>query len=262
LSKPGPDSETIKGYARAAYQGTLHYYEFVQAHVIPVLQSRLNRSEYEESLVGAYYRSHLLMRSLVKLDDFDDFQAVRSIARSLFELLLDMKLLQLDPTLIARFSSYSTIERMRSAIRVADFVAKHPSPDRAKRYRHQINLAGDTAEIKKCEATLLKVYGITTAIGTERAAKFPKTWSKMDVRTQAAKISVEDEEKYIAVYPIDSWFVHGGLVGIAGISQDGLVNAYGRGQLLAQKSCHESTFIIGKTFKLVFDSTYSDLLLV
>jgi hypothetical protein len=253
MSKPKPDSETIRDYARAAYEGSKQYYEYLEAHAIPVLKSVLNRSPYEEAMTLLYYRSHLLMRGLTRLDHVEDFQSVRSIARSLFELVLDMKLLQHDPTLLTKFSSYPTVERIRTAIRVADFVAAHPSADRAKRYRYQISLAGDAAEIKKCEDILQEVYGITTTISTDRARRFPKTWSQMDVRTQGARLGIDEEEKYIAVYAIDSWFIHGGLTGVAGISQDGLANVYGRGHLLAQKSYHGATFVIAKELKL-FDA--------
>ena len=128
------DSETIRKYALAAYQGTKHCYQYLQDHVISVLQSLLTRTEYEESLVGTYYRSHLLMRSLVRLDHFDDFQAARSLARSMFELLLDMRSLQRDPALSKRYSSFPKIERMRTAIRIADFVAAHSSTGRNTKY--------------------------------------------------------------------------------------------------------------------------------
>jgi len=253
VTKPKPDSETIRKYALAAYQGTQRSYQYLQDHVIPVLQSMLSRTEYEESLVGAYYRSHLLMRSLVKLDHPDDFQAVRSLARSMFELLLDMKSLQRDPALSKRYSSFPMIERMRTAIQVADFVAAHLSTALNTKYKHQIALAGDTNTLQECEDTLRDVFGITTNISADRARRFPKSWSRSDIKTQATRSGLEDEENYVAEYPVGSWFVHGGFVGMQGITFDGFVNAYGRGHLLAQKSCHGSTFIIGKELKL-FDA--------
>jgi len=74
------------------------------------------------------------MRSLVRLDHFDDFQAARSLARSMFELLLDMRSLQRDPALSKRYSSFPKIERMRTAIRIADFVAAHSSTGRNTKY--------------------------------------------------------------------------------------------------------------------------------
>jgi hypothetical protein len=249
-------SDEFKAASHAAYQGTKRYYEYVQDHVIPVIQNSMSKSEYENSMVGLYYRLHLLARSLVKLDSADTFQAVRSIARSMFELLLDIKTLAINQSLSRMFAAYPMIERTRTAIRVADFVAANPSPERNKKYKHQITLASDPAHIAKCEDILLNVFGITTNIGVDRTRKFPKSWSKRDVRTQASMLGIAEEESYIADYSIDSWFVHGGFAGIENISEDGLVNVYCRGQLLAQKTYHESTFLISQKMHL-FDALSS-----
>jgi hypothetical protein len=75
------------------------------------------------------------MRSLTKLDEAPDFQVVRSVARSMFELLLDMKILRSNRSLSARFTHHPRIDRMRTAIRVREFVAKNPTPDRKKKRR-------------------------------------------------------------------------------------------------------------------------------
>jgi hypothetical protein len=247
------DSERFREYARAAYRGTEALYQFIQDRILPLLQHAIGRSEYEEALVGLYYRSHLLLRSLVKLDGFDDVQAVRSIARTLFELLLDMKTLQREPILAKRFAAFATVERMRTAIRVADFASRHPMAHRRNRFKHQIALATDPARIKQCEDMLLNVYGIRTDILSDRDRKFPKSWSKMDVRAQASKVGDREEETYLSKYCINSWFIHGGFAGLEGISEEGLINAYGLGHLLSQESCHDSTRIIGKELRL-FDA--------
>jgi hypothetical protein len=249
------DGDRIKfeQYAKATYEGTKQYHQFITDYVIPVIESVLIRTEYEEALTAVYYQSHLLLRSLAKLDRSHDFQAVRSIARSMYELLLDMKTLEHDPTLSKRFFAFPTIERTKTAIRVADFVAKNATPARQKKYKHEIRLAGDGARIKECEDLLLNVYGIKTDIGTERTKRFPKSWTTSDVRAKAAKLGIDVELTYLAGYSIASWFVHGGFAGISGISHEGLTNVYGLGHHLAQGSCHSSTFIIAKALKL-FDA--------
>lgn len=246
-------SDHVAEAANAAYEGTKRYYEYANEHVIPILVSVMAPSQYEHSLLGVYYRLHLLMRSVAKLDSYDDFQVVRATARSMFELMLDIRTLKMTPSLAARFFSFPMIERMRTAIQVADFVALHARPEMRDRYKNQIQHAKDVTAIANCEAALLADFDIHTSIAIDRVRKFPKSWVKKSVRNQAAAIGVETEASYLADYSIASWFVHGGFAGMESISRDGFVAVYLRGHRLAVKSYHEATFVVSQELKL-FDA--------
>jgi hypothetical protein len=245
--------EQLVEAAKTAYAGTKQYYDYADKHVIPVLVSQLGLSQYEHALISVYYRLHLLMQTLTRLDSYHDFQVVRATARSMFELTLDVRTLKMNPQLAVRFFSFPKIERMRTALRVADFVSLHPGPEMAERYKYQLRLAADVQAIADCEAMLLADFGIQTCIATDGAKKFPKSWVHMPVRTQAAALGVEVEARYLADYSIASWFVHGGFAGMESISLDGFVVVYLRGQWLAVKSFHDATFVVAQELRL-FDA--------
>jgi hypothetical protein len=238
------DLATVRRALWAASEGTKRYYQYVHINVEPVLQGLDASTTYISVLIDLYMRIHLFMRSLTKLDEAPDFQVVRSIARSMFEVLLDIKALQANPSLSERLSHHPRIERMRTAIKVRDFVAKNRTPEREEKYKLQIALANNTDEIHECQRILRDIFGKTTDISVDGARHLPLTWSQTNVREHARVSSIDDELDYLAGYSKDSWFVHGGLAGIANVPELALVNACCKGHLKSQATYHAGNCII------------------
>jgi hypothetical protein len=245
--------EATEAYAETAHQLTVKYHDAVQNKVVPVVESILERTDYEESLIALFYRSHLLMRTLAKLNQSEDFQTVRSTARSLYELLLDLTHLASDSSLAERYWAFVDVERMRSAILITDFVAKNPNPERTRSYRAPISLATNAHRIAECEVFLKRTWDISTNIDVERTKKFPKSWSHKSVRNLAESLGGGFIEAYFAEYPVSSWFTHGGFAGISGMSRSHIINSFGRGHFLAQDSYLKTIFVLADKFRL-FDA--------
>ncbi len=67
--------------------------EFVQKEIIPVLNGQFKLSDKESCVMGTFFRMHALASSLTRLNNKLDFNAIAIIARTLFEVLIDLKLL-------------------------------------------------------------------------------------------------------------------------------------------------------------------------
>lgn len=225
----------------------------LQSRVVSVLETILARTDHEESLIAVFYRLHLMMRTLAKLSHPEDFQTVRSTARSLYELFLDLQLLASDNSLAEKYWGFVDVERMRSALLIADFVAKNPTPELTRVHRAAISLATNVDKVAECEGLLKRAWGITTDIGLDRTKKFPRSWSQKSVRGSAEGLGVGFIEEYITEYPISSWFTHGGFAGIGGMSRQHLINSFGRGHHLAQDSYRKATLVLANYFRL-FDA--------
>src|SRR3990167_4337870 len=92
------DIETIPFSKRieAFYEGTRAAVDLAQQVMIPQLKALMNPSRKEEILKGLYFRMYAWMRTLVSLNDAVHFQADASATRSIFELLLEIKLIMDD----------------------------------------------------------------------------------------------------------------------------------------------------------------------
>jgi len=111
------------------YDAVCECVDFVQKQIIPVLNGQLNLSQKEEAILGIFYRMHALASSLSRLNNKLDFNAVAIISRTVFELLLDIKILtssSLTPTELDKFQTFAEIERFRKTSKLLDFQAKNP----------------------------------------------------------------------------------------------------------------------------------------
>jgi len=109
--------------------------EFAKEKIIPILFTQIQLQEKRESAIaGLYCRMYALMSSLVLMRTPIHFQTTASIARSLFELMLDLKILANDKTtkLAEKFEAFTIIEKYyvaRNIISFYDTNPKYPKPN-------------------------------------------------------------------------------------------------------------------------------------
>ena len=117
--------ELISSY----HDGLREAVDFIQSQVIGTLRGQISLSQQEKAIMGIFLRVHALACSLLRLNNRVDFNAVAGIARIIFELLLDLKLLA-SPNLgqrdLDRFSAFSEVDRFRKAKRILELQEKHP----------------------------------------------------------------------------------------------------------------------------------------
>lgn len=88
-------------------------YTFVTDHIVGVLKSTIDKSDYEKALMATYGRIYLWVEAIVALKESRHFQVVHAGGRSIFELLLDLKLLSLDPSSAEKFHAFTKFEFCR-----------------------------------------------------------------------------------------------------------------------------------------------------
>jgi hypothetical protein len=205
-----PLKTIIDGY----FDGTKHMHDFGREVMIPQLKALLGPTAQEIALRDIYFKMHLLLGSAITMNRLDHFQSVAALTRSLFELLLDMKILAADKTgdAVKRYNVFPEIERYRRAEQLIAFDGKHPRQIKQD-LSAQRAFVSDTARQAR----------VASAIGPKR--KYPDHWSGMNARDRAR--SAGQEALYVELYALLSWYVHAGAAGTAGMSKDALESVFG-----------------------------------
>ncbi|MEO8496168.1 MAG: DUF5677 domain-containing protein [Planctomycetota bacterium] len=233
---------------RAILSGTEGVFEFAREHVVPVVRDQLSKNKYESVFSATYYRMCLWFEAIVVLKDPRHFQLAQSASRSLFELLIDVKLLIRDPTAVEQVNAFTRVERFRRAHRLNTFLNEHPSVDKSG-YSAEIKHATDPATRVEIDSLREQHWGRDS----KNKLIWPKHWSGKDAARRAADLGLEFEERYISDYSFQSWYTHPGLAGIAGLSGGDLTKAFAIAHLVSQRSFSRATEAVASEFRL-FDA--------
>ena len=160
---------------------------FDKAEVHGIVMTQLSLTPREECFVGTYYRVLGNVETLLHMDKAKDFQAIAMLARALFELSVDLRLLQAIPDGWARLITYGDVEKLRAAKRIAAFKARNPSADiDTTIYESFIT--------KKSVATLNRQNSMWPGNPN------PKHWSGLNLEARATLLKSPFEEIYEVDY--------------------------------------------------------------
>jgi hypothetical protein len=173
--------------------------EFDQKEVRGVIGGLLTRTDKDNCFIGIYYRGKANIESMLSLKQVKDFQAITMLARSLFELATDIKLINVIPDAVKKIGAFSGVEKLRAARKIVDFKA-------AK------------SEASPVHAEFIK--NNAARIETEQKAIWPNAkgklihWSGLDLRARATLLKAPFDEIYDLQYAELSWYTHSaGLTG-------------------------------------------------
>ena len=125
LSLPiGPDESTT---VERLFTVLKSLNEFDKLEVQGVVAGQVSKSDEEMCVYGLYLRGRANVQSLLSLKQVMDFPAIVMLARNLFELSVDMKLLDVIPNAAEKFSAFSEVEKLRAAEKMVAFKMTHPS---------------------------------------------------------------------------------------------------------------------------------------
>ena len=239
--------ELISSY----HDGLREAVDFVQSQVIGTLLGQISLSQQEKAILGIFLRIHALACSLVRLNNRVDFNAVAGIARTIFELLLDLKLL-ISPNLgqhdLDRFSAFSEVDRFRKAKRIVELQEKHPDLvdssllDSAVRKEFVESRVKDKSVEKKVES----LWGRTP----KGKLKWPDHWSGLSIKDRSTAFGPLYEQEYLEVYSLLSSYTHGGSSAYSGLTEEALESIYGISLEYARKLYIESVIVCSKVFSL------------
>jgi len=227
----------LKTIIDAYFDGTKHMQDFSHEVMIPQLKALLGPTAQEVALRDIYFKMYLFLRSAITMNRLDHFQSVAGLTRSLFELLLDMKILATDKTgdAVKRYNEFPEIERHRRAEQLIAFDAKHPN-----------QIKQDLSVQRAFVADPARQARVTSAIGPKR--KYPDHWSGMNARDRARHAG--EETLYVEVYALLSWYVHAGAAGTAGMGKDALESVFGICHGLIRRIFLEAISICAKATKI------------
>jgi hypothetical protein len=179
---------------------------FDKLEVRGVVRGLLIRTDRDNCFIGNYHRANAHIETLLSLRSAKDFQAIAMIARGLFELAVDVKLIDLIPDAVKKLA-FSDVEKLRAARKIV----KHKGANPAAPVDSSIHASFVTSEASGVEA--------------ERNALWPGLkrlthWSGLDLAQRVALLKAPFEEIYEVEYPELSWYVHSGLTGFVNLKAD------------------------------------------
>lgn len=171
--------------------------------ILPVVKGLLALSPREECFVAAYYRTVANARSLLALKDASHFQAIAMLARGMFELAVDVALVDKIPDAVTKIYAYARLERLRAARQKVKLVANGIVTD---------DVTIEQQFITNNEAT----------IEADSHALWPKTkkqrpvshWSDLGLGARTKVLGAPFYELNESMYRQLSWQVHPGLAGV------------------------------------------------
>jgi hypothetical protein len=198
------------------------------------------------AIVGTYYRIVGWLKALCELDSLPHYQAVASGARSLFELLLDMKLIQTDSTgdLVKKFHAFPEVERYRAALNLVSYCDK--TNKTGIDCTPQRKFVNGTAKESSINAIILQHWGKTK----KGKPNWPSHWSGKNVPDRAEILGPEYEELYFEFYPLLSWHIHSGSTGYARFSEKTFESMFGLMHGTIQKVVLDATEICAEEMKI------------
>ncbi|MFA5157005.1 MAG: DUF5677 domain-containing protein [Candidatus Omnitrophota bacterium] len=238
----------FKKRIEAFYEGTRAAAELAKQVMIPQLKALINPSKKEEIIKGLYFRMYAWMLTLVSLKDTVHFQATASAARSIFELLLDIKLLIEDKPAnpIDKFEAFIQVEKFRAAKKYVEFKKSNPG------LKYKSGLAKEKLVNKPGEENRINTL-IVLNWGKDKKGKSKRIehWTGWKINKRAEETGKDYELFYHESFALLSWYLHPGLVGIKGMSTESLEVVFGNSHMLATPLFLDATLLVAKELKLI-----------
>ena len=198
--------------------------QFDCAEMRGVVKGTLAPDDHEKCIIGMYYRAALNVSSLVALNDPRHFQAISQAARTLFELAVDVRLVDVVPDAPAKIFAFSDLERLKGAKDVVG-LANAPEPPR--------DLAICATFIANNEARILATKGQLWP-GAGRLDH----WSGRNLVDRLQLLPPAYAETHKLNYRRLSWYAHPGLTGVLNLEAEAFPAVAGTSlQIAAESFC-------------------------
>jgi hypothetical protein len=211
--------------------------QFNIAEIKGVTDSLISPTDHENCFIGTYYRAIGNVETLLAIENSKGFQAAAMLARSLFELAVDIRLLNVIECGSMKMLAFVDVERLRCAQKIVKFKTANPT----------ISL----------DTTAYQAYIVANerTIDTKRHILWPKLkrvehWSGARMNRRVALLKEPFEEIYEVNYPMLSWYVHSGLTGVVNLKAEVFVNFSAQAFKLAADAYWEILLAVIREFKI------------
>jgi hypothetical protein len=245
-------SQNISSIAESFYKGTQVINNFCETEIIPKLKSNKSQEDKDIAITGIYYRMFLLVSSASLLNSYKYYQSIASIARSLFELYLDINIIISDSTdnSVKKFIKYPEVDKYRAASKIVNYVASNPESSIDVSVQKQF-LAGEDKRIS-IESMVEEYWGRTR----NGKLNWPNHWTGKNVKQRASDLGKEYEEFYFEYYPQLSWHIHSVPTGYANMPNHSFEYMFVIMHNLMQKTILKSTTLVA--YHLRINKTIDD----
>ena len=236
----------ISSIVEALFQGTDDIRHFIVSVMEPILLGQLNLTDRQLAIVGSYYRIVGWLKVLRELNSPAHYQAVSSSARSIFELMLDIKLIHSDTSdnLVKKFHAFPEIEKYRAAKNLVSYCEK--TNNNKIQYSNQKKFIDGDEKSIAIESLVIKLWGTNS----KGKPNWPKHWSGKNIYERANDLGPDVKDLYMEFYPFLSWHIHSGSTGYAGMPKETLEAAFGLMHGMIQKVVIDTTEICAKEMKI------------
>ena len=186
------------------------YNSFDKIEILGVLQSLLSTTDEENCFIGTYYRARANVETMLEITNAKHFQAVAMLARGMFELALDIKMLKVTPNAWIKISAFRDVEKLRCARKVVSFKNTHPDADI------------DTDIFKSfIDGNETRIKALSRSVWLKITDK--QHWTGIRIAERVEQIGPPMDKIYEVDYPRLSWYVHSGLTGVLNIPAETFV---------------------------------------
>jgi len=213
---------------------------FNEKEVRGIAFAQLSPTVREQCFLGNYLRAIANVKTMLKLDNIADAQAVASLARSIFEMAIEVELIDRVPNSAEKILAFGEFERLRRSRAIVKFAGEHPdSSSHLDAPFHNAFIDRDGARID-----------------AERNRLWPKKtptlshWTQLNLRQRAEFIGGNIAELYNSEYQVHSWYAHAGLTGVINTQPAFYWALYGMAYRLASDSYEIILIAIIKIFRL------------
>jgi hypothetical protein len=214
--------------------------KFDEMEVNGVLNGVLSPTLPEECFLSIYYRANANVSSLLELKSPKHFQAIGMLARSLFELAVDIAMLDQVPGFPIKMRIFMDLEKLRACRSAVAFAKSNP-------VTFQKSAQPQEDYITKNETRIL---GLVASTWPGIKVRDLTHWSEMRLPTRVRMLSSEMQELYAFFYRHLSWSVHPGLEGVYGIKPESFAHMCGMAYHLAALNYEKVLRRIIPAFKL------------
>jgi hypothetical protein len=194
--------------------------KFDSENVRPRVETKESHPPRQFAIISTYLRSLAHVRTLIALNNPSHFQAIAIAARALFELAVELPLIDKVDRGPEKHAVFSDVERLRVARQIVEFHRTEKVEEPLKHlwvYEEFISKHAAAAETKAKELWPQNPQ--------------PTHWSALKLPKRAAKAGAPFAEIYNVHYAELSWFTHPGVGAVAtldaGIYPAVCANAYG-----------------------------------
>lgn len=218
---------------------------YLREEIVPLFPKNITKDK-KSALVLTYNRLFLNLNTLRFLKDIFHFQTAASIARTVFELYIDLIDLTETERNYEKFFDWPKVELHRLAQKTVEFNNKYPD--------RKINPAEDYQKMFDFSQKTINDLFLSQWDGNKKV----KHWTGKNFSDRIDSKDIEVQRLYVQIYKLFSWHVHAGNPTAASTTGGHEKEMTFISHNITQKVALESTLIMNKTFQ--FEKINTDFL--